>query len=190
MVTRNGKFTRKEIAYLRSLPAVASVVDERITYSETFKYHCMERYAHGESPVQIFRDSGLDSSLIGYKRIERCIARWRRTVLPRVSGVDASQVKGHKPGRRPGSTNLRTRNPNDSAALREMLLTAQLQRLDKLEREIRDLRVQMQQELDRTREEAKAELAAAETGGAEPGIESGASRPAADVVAEDPARGE
>ena len=162
MVTRNGKFTRKGIAYLRSLPAVASVVDERITYSETFKYHCMERYAHGESPVQIFRDSGLDSSLIGYKRIERCIARWRRTVLPKVEGVDASQVKGHKPGRRPGSTNLRNRNPNDSAALREMLLSAQLQRLDRLEREIKDLREQMQEELRQAHDDAKAELAAAE----------------------------
>ena len=37
----------------------------------------MRRYHEGESPTKIFNDAGLYSSLIGYKRIERCIARWR-----------------------------------------------------------------------------------------------------------------
>ena len=36
------------------------------------------RYHAGESPVELFREAGLDPSLIGYKRIERCFARWRK----------------------------------------------------------------------------------------------------------------
>ena len=50
----------------------------RITYTESFKHNCMRRYHAGESPVELFREAGLDPSLIGYKRIERCFARWRK----------------------------------------------------------------------------------------------------------------
>lgn len=42
----------------------------------------MERYAVGESPAGIFREAGLDPALIGYKRIERAIARWRKDLAP------------------------------------------------------------------------------------------------------------
>ncbi|MBW3088553.1 hypothetical protein KIH77_07410 [Bifidobacterium sp. 82T24] len=64
--------------YLRSLRAVKKVSSNRIRYTEEFKNRCMERYFHGESPAVIFREAGLDSSIIGYKRIERCIARWKK----------------------------------------------------------------------------------------------------------------
>lgn len=35
------------------------------------------RYAMGDRPVDIFRDNGIGPEVIGYKRIERCIARWK-----------------------------------------------------------------------------------------------------------------
>ena len=38
----------------------------------------MCRYNAGESPSAIFREAGLDPKLIGYKRVERCIARWKQ----------------------------------------------------------------------------------------------------------------
>lgn len=71
------KFTAQELRYLRSLPAVAAVSSGRIRYVEAFKRECVRKYRAGESPARIFRAAGLDSALIGYKRIERCIARWR-----------------------------------------------------------------------------------------------------------------
>ena len=37
----------------------------------------MRRYAEGGSPAAIFREAGLDPKIIGYKRVERCIARWK-----------------------------------------------------------------------------------------------------------------
>lgn len=73
----DGKFTAQELRYLRSLPAVAAVSSGRIRYVEAFKRECVRKYRAGESPARIFRAAGLDSALIGYKRIERCIARWR-----------------------------------------------------------------------------------------------------------------
>lgn len=71
-------FSVREIKYLQSLPAVEHVTRTRIEYTEGFKVDCLRRYMAGESPARIFRRAGLDSSLIGYKRIERCISRWKK----------------------------------------------------------------------------------------------------------------
>lgn len=77
MTSGGGMFSPEEIRYLKSLPAVAEVTAKRITYTDEFKRYCIRRYNEGASPVRLFRDAGLDPALIGYKRIERCIARWR-----------------------------------------------------------------------------------------------------------------
>lgn len=77
--TGAAQFSAREIKYLESLPAVEHASKERIKYTSEFRRECMRLYAQGESPVRIFRSAGLDPSLIGYKRIERCIARWKRT---------------------------------------------------------------------------------------------------------------
>lgn len=88
-MTKRHAFTMKEIAYLRSLPAVESVGRDRIRYAQWFKNDCIVRYRGGDSPARIFRDAGLDSSMIGYKRIERCVARWRSEI------PEGSQLSGH-----------------------------------------------------------------------------------------------
>lgn len=72
------KFTAKERAYLASLPAVKSVSPSHIRYTDRFKVEVMCRYNAGESPSAIFREAGLDPKFIGYKRVERCIARWKQ----------------------------------------------------------------------------------------------------------------
>lgn len=85
-VNHGGAFSAREVEYLNALPAVKHVIDGRIIYADAFKRECMRRYYAGESPTEIFRQAGLDSQLIGYKRIERCIARWKRSV-PRNESV-------------------------------------------------------------------------------------------------------
>lgn len=75
-----------ELQMLRDLPAVANVSKDRITYSNAFKQVCVIRYLAGESPTKIFREAGLPPELIGYKRIERSVARWKTAVLKSVSG--------------------------------------------------------------------------------------------------------
>ena len=74
----DGKFTAKERAYLASLPAVKSVSATHIRYTDRFRVEVMCRYHAGESPSAMFREAGLDPKLIGYKRVERCIARWKQ----------------------------------------------------------------------------------------------------------------
>lgn len=75
-----------ELQMLRDLPAVANVSKDRITYSNAFKQVCVIRYLAGESPTKIFREAGLPPELIGYKCIERSVARWKAAVLKSVSG--------------------------------------------------------------------------------------------------------
>lgn len=71
-------FSRLEVEYLRMLPAIDSVTESRITYSRQFQIDCMRRYLQGEKPTAIFTSAGLSPSVIGHKRIERNIARWKR----------------------------------------------------------------------------------------------------------------
>ncbi|OZG60651.1 transposase [Bifidobacterium lemurum] len=71
-------FTPEQLEYLRMLPAVKSVNGSHIYYSSQFQKECMRRYAQGERPSKIFRDAGLSPQIIGHKRIERCIARWKQ----------------------------------------------------------------------------------------------------------------
>ena len=87
-IMKDREFDDDEIDYLRSLPAVNSVGRNRIRYTDQFREYCMQRYRAGDSPTGIFRDVGLDPSLIGYKRIERCMSRWRR----KYEGLDLTEL--------------------------------------------------------------------------------------------------
>ena len=84
-------FSDAEMALLSGLDAVAWVTRTRITYTDSFKREAVTRYRRGESPVRIFREAGLDPRLIGNKRIERCIARWKR------EPPDAGTTRPHDP---------------------------------------------------------------------------------------------
>ncbi|MBW3081565.1 hypothetical protein [Bifidobacterium saguinibicoloris] len=74
---RGDRFSPEEVAYLNTLAAVHFADEERIRYTDEFKIESLRSYFNGESPVQIFRKAGLDSALIGNKRVERCFARWK-----------------------------------------------------------------------------------------------------------------
>ena len=72
------KFSLEERSYLLSLDAVEDVSENTIRYSDSFKAECMRRYRAGTRPARIFRDAGLLPEILGYKRIERSVARWRQ----------------------------------------------------------------------------------------------------------------
>lgn len=146
-----GGFTNEEIAYLRSLPAVARVSNGRIRYSEAFRRECMRRYRAGESPVRIFRDAGLDASLIGYKRIERCVARWRTMPdLPETVGTGASgaadkdmTADGAADGRLPKPFTPELNVRAGKRDLRDLLISQQVMLIEHLESEVERLRAEI-----------------------------------------------
>ncbi|KAB7789829.1 hypothetical protein F7D09_1672 [Bifidobacterium leontopitheci] len=144
----NSVFTQEEIAYLTSLPAVRRVTGGRITYTKRFKMECVRRNAAGESPAAIFRESGLGPELIGYKRIERCMARWRQQFgavgdgrLDPVADDGGPQRRGdptHAYGDvsthgRAGEQDGGRANGRGDGGLRDMIIVQQSRRIDELE---------------------------------------------------------
>lgn len=103
-MSNRAPFTKEQISYLESLPAVASASAVRITYTTVFKRQCLTSYYQGGSPVDLFRKAGLPPELIGYKRIERCFSRWRESAAEIFSGEipanEAKSAQGKVRGRR------------------------------------------------------------------------------------------
>lgn len=119
-------FTEREAMQLESLSAVDHVdrVRGRIYYSEDFKREIVRGHRAGISPTALFRSAGLGPESIGYKRIERCVARWTHSVsvadVPRKAPAKASKpVAGTRASQAPMS-----------------VLVAQTQRLNALEARI------------------------------------------------------
>ena len=59
MSNGGGMFSPEEVAYLKTLPAVAEATARRIIYSEAFKQSCMRRImpANHRSNCSVRRDS-------------------------------------------------------------------------------------------------------------------------------------
>ena len=70
-------FTSEETAILRTSPAVIGTTSRRITYASWFRRYAVIMSRRGERPADIFRGVGLDPGILGTKRIERCMNRWR-----------------------------------------------------------------------------------------------------------------
>lgn len=159
-------FTKEQIAYLESLPAVEHATATRITYTDAFKTQCLERYIQGDSPTALFREAGLDPKIVGYKRIERSFARWRDLhdvpAYPRTPGLDGHGLDGRH-GIRLIHTDANTDTMDamdEMSAMdildatqytstgaseatdpdpRDLLIARQLHRIDELERELAKL---------------------------------------------------
>lgn len=120
-MTAGHVFTKAERKYLLSLPAVCAIGDnDRIFYSDGFRREALERYEAGDSPARIFRDAGLDPKLIGHKRVERAMARWRK-------GAAASHVSPPVTAERKSTT------------VPYSVFLAQTERLNELEEKVREL---------------------------------------------------
>ena len=108
--------------------ALLAHIRTRITYTDSFKREAVTRYRRGESPVRIFREAGLDPRIIGNKRIERCIARWKR------EPPDAGTTRPHAPAADAG----REGRPAPMS-----VVLAQTMRINALEERLRRLELSM-----------------------------------------------
>lgn len=73
-----SRLDTRTVRYLNHLPGiVVRATPNRITWDERFKHDVANRLRLGDSPAKLFRQAGVGSEVIGYKRIERCCARWK-----------------------------------------------------------------------------------------------------------------
>lgn len=75
-----GKLTPEDLEILRENQWIKKIAsnDSRIVWKESFKEHFINEYIAGKPPIEIFEEAGFTSKLLGYKRIERAAARWRK----------------------------------------------------------------------------------------------------------------
>lgn len=131
------QFSLAEIEYLRTLPAVESVTESRITYARSFQVDCMRRYLHGERPSSIFIAVGLSPSVVGHKRVERNIARWKHDeqIMREAKRADETET---------GAEDVRDRvveihlGKIQSLTCRIMALTERVDKLEQMVAELRD----------------------------------------------------
>lgn len=143
-------FNSSELEYLRSLPAVRDVIGNRITYTESFRRQTAMRYMDGESPVRLFREAGLDPAIIGYKRIERCVERWRDMYRDDIA-MDEPRAFSHGSLRKPTRPIAFARlnhyaergNPEDGIDMRDVLIYQQVRRIAELEQRVAQLESQL-----------------------------------------------
>ncbi len=83
-----ASFTDEQMRLLKGNDAISEVSRTRIYYREWFQMQTIMKNRLGMGPTRIFTEAGLPPSLVGYKRIERCMSRWRR----KYEGLDLTEL--------------------------------------------------------------------------------------------------
>ena len=63
------EFTGEQLMELLSSPHIAFVTKKNVSYTVEFKEMFWQRYMDGIEPMQIFRDAGLNTDLLGRNRV-------------------------------------------------------------------------------------------------------------------------
>lgn len=119
-------------------PNVASVSDRSIQYTAEFKFKAVQENLAGKGPVQIFRVAGFDLEIIGLKRAQSALNRWRSTykTFGEQGFLEGRRGKGNTG--RPRAEKLSAYKKLEKAEARIRLLEAELtllKKLDEMERE-------------------------------------------------------
>ncbi|NMM94501.1 HTH domain-containing protein [Bifidobacterium oedipodis] len=157
MVNARRKFTKQQIQYLRTLPAVANVTAVRITYSDRFRTQATARYLSGDSPVRIFREAGLDPKIIGYKRIERAFARWKLGAKSS-PGVDRGWVVVEGDGRASDASEADGTHRLTGFDLRDRLIADQALQIAQLKEYVGELERELDRSVERADETNRTQL--------------------------------
>ena len=102
------------------------------------------RAENGESPTVLFREAGLGPELIGEKRIERCMHRWRKAIRIEDQGtVDRADIPNSSIGSNLANGDNRRDDEND---MRDLIIHRQALYIRRLELKADDLQMQLSQQ--------------------------------------------
>lgn len=100
------RFTQEQRNLLALNPNIKKVTDKSITYAETFKLFAIDEYAKGKTPHEIFKNAGIDPSIIGSKNPARCLGRWRISYFKDGSSGLMGERRGTSNSGRPVTSEL------------------------------------------------------------------------------------
>lgn len=134
------RFTAHEIRQLEANPNVLHVSEKAITYSPEFKLAALEAYQKGCTPQQIFVEAGFLLSIIGNRKPQECLKRWRAAYSAHGENGLLEERRGKAAtGRRPAQ-DLTIQEQLERAEARIKLLEAEndfLKKLEELEGRVR-----------------------------------------------------
>lgn len=126
-------FNEHQRKLLETNPNVASVSDRAIQYTSEFKIKAVKENLSGKGPVQIFIEAGFDLEMIGLKKAQSVLSRWRSTYKTYGEASFLEERRGKASTGCPTSQNLSAEKKLEKAEARIKYLEAELELLKKLE---------------------------------------------------------
>lgn len=126
-------FNEHQRKQIEANPNVASVSDRSIQYTAQFKLKAVQENLAGKGPVQIFKEAGFNLEIIGIKKAQSALSRWRNTYKTLGEKGFLEERRGKGSTGRPRAEKLSTDKKLEKAEARIRLLEAELALLKKLE---------------------------------------------------------
>lgn len=127
-------FNMTQINQLEENPNVASASERSIQYTAEFKVKAVHENIEGKGPQQIFTEAGFDLTVIGKRKAQSSLNRWRQTF--RKEGEEG--LRNDKRGKATGGGRPKTDESMEKrlakAEARIKYLTAENELLKKLEK--------------------------------------------------------
>lgn len=136
-------FNEQQLRLLEANPNVASVSERAIQYTAEFKLRAVKENRAGKGPKQIFEENAFDVEMIGVKKAQSALNRWRKTFHMHGEQGFFEERRGKSSTGRPKIENLSSDKKLAKAEARIQLLEAELmllKKLDELERQAKNKR--------------------------------------------------
>jgi transposase len=125
-----NEYQRRQI---ESNPNVTSVSDRAIQYNAEFKVRAVQENLKGKGPSQIFKENGFDLEVIGAKKANSSLERWKNTYNTYGEQGFLEERRGKGSTGRPSTRVLSSEKKLEKAEARIKYLEAELELLKKLE---------------------------------------------------------
>ncbi|MBD8028715.1 IS3 family transposase, partial [Ureibacillus sp. Re31] len=119
-------FNEHQRRLLETNQNVASVSDRAIQYTAEFKIKAVKENQLGKGPAQIFNEAGFDLEIIGLKKAQSSLARWRKTYQTLGESGFLEERRGKASSGRPKAEHLSAEKKLEKAEARIRLLEAEL----------------------------------------------------------------
>ncbi|QNF26435.1 IS3 family transposase [Metabacillus elymi] len=126
-----NEFQRQQ---LENNPNVNHVSDRSISYKPEFKIAAIKEYKNGKGPTDIFIEYGFDLDIIGSKKPQQCLKRWRKTYEKYGEEGFKNELRGKGSTGRPSSKDLTVEDKLKKAEARIAFLEMEKRLLKKVRR--------------------------------------------------------
>jgi len=100
-------FSKEQINELLKNRSIEKCSEKSITFTKAFKMRAVVLYEQGVTSPEIFRQAGLNLTMVGRNQPKDCLRRWNK-IVKKKGTKGLSEVRGKKSSGRPKIKNLTT----------------------------------------------------------------------------------